>query len=151
MDAHYGLAQCYTLLGGDLPETSGAIATEAKDLATLGKVFAGALEPLEARLQAAVKLSQDLEICRTQPSRPAQPKLPLLLAVSADCRAVYRESAPPALAAAAAHLLGKLHLQAHSIYKPDDIAESRSKQLYRAGHPAANNAAEAIVIYPLQK
>jgi hypothetical protein len=73
------------------------------------------------------------------------------MSLIAECRPVYEHAAQPKVRAAAAYLLGELHLQAHGIYKPDELAESRSKRLYRQAHPAANHAAEAIVIYPLHK
>ena len=47
-----------------------------------------------------------------------------------------------ALAAA----LGRLHGELHTIYKPDDNAPE-VRRLYRDRHPAANAAAEAIVIF----
>jgi hypothetical protein len=36
-------------------------------------------------------------------------------------------------------------------YKPDDTAQGRAVGLARKKYPAANAAAEAIVIYPLQR
>jgi hypothetical protein len=45
-------------------------------------------------------------------------------------------------------VLGNLHRELHAIYRPDDHAQSRTTRLYRKDHPAANYAAEAIVIYP---
>jgi hypothetical protein len=42
---------------------------------------------------------------------------------------------------------GRLHLR----YKPDDNATDRALKLARAKYPAANHAAEAVVIYPLHR
>ncbi len=42
-------------------------------------------------------------------------------------------------------------LRRHAIYKPDDNARDRAVQLARQRYPAANHAAEAIVIYDLQR
>ena len=39
----------------------------------------------------------------------------------------------------------------HALLKPDDIARARTAALYRAKNPAANHAAEAIVIYPTRR
>ncbi len=36
-------------------------------------------------------------------------------------------------------------------YKPDDNAADRAVRLAREKYPAANHAAEAVVIYPLQR
>ncbi len=55
------------------------------------------------------------------------------------------------LKAAAAYVLDRLHQEMHAIFKPDDIAQSRAVQKHRGKHPAANHAAEAIVIYPLNR
>lgn len=44
-----------------------------------------------------------------------------------------------------------LHQRLHEKYKPDDNARDRAINLAREGNPAANNAAEAVVIYPLQR
>ena len=36
-------------------------------------------------------------------------------------------------------------------YKPDDNAQGRAERLLAQRYPAANHAAEAVVIYPLQR
>jgi tetratricopeptide (TPR) repeat protein len=43
------------------------------------------------------------------------------------------------------------HHQLHEIYKPDDNAADRAVYLARQKYPAANHAAESLVIYPLQR
>jgi tetratricopeptide (TPR) repeat protein len=43
------------------------------------------------------------------------------------------------------------HQQLHARYKPDDNAADRAVRLAREKYPAANHAAEAVVIYPLQR
>ena len=43
------------------------------------------------------------------------------------------------------------HQRLHEKYKPDDNARDRAINLARAKDPAANNAAQAVVIYPLQR
>jgi tetratricopeptide (TPR) repeat protein len=45
----------------------------------------------------------------------------------------------------------KHHEQLHRRYKPDDNARGRAERLARQRYPAANHAAEAVVIYPLQR
>jgi hypothetical protein len=44
-----------------------------------------------------------------------------------------------------------LHEQLHLRYKPDDNAQGRAERLARQRYPAANHAAEAVVIYSLQR
>jgi hypothetical protein len=47
-----------------------------------------------------------------------------------------------------AGLMVQGHRLAHTLYKPDDLARARTTTAFRAKHPAANAAAEAIVLYP---
>lgn len=47
--------------------------------------------------------------------------------------------------------LGKKHLKLYRTYKPDDNARDRAVALARRKDPAANHAAEAVVIYDLQR
>ncbi len=44
-----------------------------------------------------------------------------------------------------------LHRKLHLRYKPDDNATGRAIRLAREKYPAANHAAEAVVIYPLDR
>lgn len=43
------------------------------------------------------------------------------------------------------------HGQLHAQFKPDDNAADRAVRIAREKYPAANHAAEAVVIYPLQR
>jgi tetratricopeptide (TPR) repeat protein len=43
------------------------------------------------------------------------------------------------------------HRELHARYKPNDNAADRAVRLAREKYPAANHAAEAVVIYPLQR
>jgi tetratricopeptide (TPR) repeat protein len=43
------------------------------------------------------------------------------------------------------------HRKLHATYKPDDNARDRAVAIHRRANPAANNAAEAIVIYDLRE
>jgi tetratricopeptide (TPR) repeat protein len=45
----------------------------------------------------------------------------------------------------------KVHFELYKKYKPDDNARDRAIAIARAANPAANRAAEAIVIYDLQR
>jgi tetratricopeptide (TPR) repeat protein len=46
--------------------------------------------------------------------------------------------------------LAEQHQRLHERYKPDDNAADRAVALARSRYPAANHAAEALVIYPLR-
>jgi hypothetical protein len=52
--------------------------------------------------------------------------------------------------ASLAAALAALHRESHAMYKPDELARE-IVQRYRQKHPAANAAAEAIVIYPTNR
>jgi len=45
----------------------------------------------------------------------------------------------------------EFHRQQHARYKPDDNARDHAVSVARQKYPAANHAAEAFVIYPLQR
>jgi hypothetical protein len=47
-----------------------------------------------------------------------------------------------------AAVLSELHRISHGMYKPDELARAATTRKYREKNPAANAAAEAIVIYP---
>nr|VFK50468.1 MAG: hypothetical membrane protein [Candidatus Kentron sp. TUN]VFK51710.1 MAG: hypothetical membrane protein [Candidatus Kentron sp. TUN] len=47
--------------------------------------------------------------------------------------------------------LAGIHRKAHMKYKPDDNARERAVAIHRRANPAANHAAESIVIYDLQR
>jgi O-acetylhomoserine/O-acetylserine sulfhydrylase-like pyridoxal-dependent enzyme len=47
--------------------------------------------------------------------------------------------------------LARHHRQLHMKYKPDDNAQERAVAIHRLNNPAADHAAEAVVIYDLQR
>jgi hypothetical protein len=79
-----------------------------------------------------------------------RPRLPSLVAVRQQCRPLYLQEEDAELRAVAARVLAAAHLWMHDIYRPDEFAQA-VRQKYRDTHPAANNAAEAIVIYPTDR
>jgi tetratricopeptide (TPR) repeat protein len=153
LDAHYGLAQCFALLGeaARLPAVAPEpVAASAARLRELAAEFADPRLPLARRLEAAARLDQCLPRFAGAPANPAEPRLPVFLDLIARCRPVYGDHDGGPTRAAAARLLGQLHRRAHEVFKPDDNARDRTVRLYRAGHPAADHASQAVVIYPLR-
>ncbi|MCX7699666.1 MAG: hypothetical protein N2039_02190, partial [Gemmataceae bacterium] len=63
-------------------------------------------------------------------------------------REAFRAETDPVVRQGLAHLLASLHNASNAIFKIDDNARSYALTVYRRNHPAANHAAEAIVIYP---
>lgn len=161
--AHYGLSQCFARLGGtaDLSDTAPRLtAVDAARLKLLAGEFADAGMSHDARLQAATQLYHGIEQFSGQPADPNHPKLKVWQELVIACRPVYSlsddslEEAEPSedsLRRAAAALLGVLYRRIHELLKPDEIARDRTVRLYRQQHPAADHAAEAIVIYDLHR
>jgi hypothetical protein len=117
----------------------------------LARVFADPSRPRESRLQAAAELSAAVIRYGQSISTAARPKLPALLELIGICRPVFDQEGDELVHATTARVLGHLYRQTHAIYRPDDNARDRTMRLYREGHPAAAAAAEAIVIYPLNR
>lgn len=64
---------------------------------------------------------------------------------------VFRNEADAKTKNAIAVALSAVHREIHTLIKPDELARSRATQTYREKNPAANAAAEAIIIYPTDR
>ncbi len=154
LDAHYGLHQCYERLGRAMPDvrlSNEPVATDETSLLGLGRELRDSQTSKEKRLEAAARLARAVVALGQEPIRAEQPKRMRFEALIALLRPMFHEEPDADLRAAAAHVLGHLHREMHVIFKPDDVARSRAARIYRETHPAANHAAEAIVIYPLNR
>ena len=150
LDSHYGLHQCYAALGRDveMAETTPTGRPTAESLLRLVREAADSRAHAGMREASAVALSKSVaEFGRMVPD-PKTPKLPPIREALKTLRPAYHAAKEPSLRAALARALAELHLASHAIYKPDELARSKTTALYRAKNPAANAAAEAIVIYP---
>jgi hypothetical protein len=152
VETHYGLSQCYDRLGRDLSDGVKAArppATDAAAIQELGEVLS---DPAR-RADAALALLRDLPEFWKQPladkGKPPKlnPKLPTVKQLIPQARTAFREATGDTRLALA-QVLATLHNDSNEAYKPDDLARSFAQTAYRRSHPAANNAAEAIVIYP---
>jgi tetratricopeptide (TPR) repeat protein len=177
LDAHSFLRQCFERLVEDLPATftptdqvvlanatasmiggsvpivllPAALPVDPTRLQELGQTLADEQQPLPPRLEAATELARALRQYGSQPPQVTRPKLPVLQALRQKVRPLFAAERDPSLRSAAAHVLAELHLQMHSIFKPDDIAKDRTVRLYRQSHPAADHASHPIVIYSLNQ
>jgi tetratricopeptide (TPR) repeat protein len=154
VDAHYGLKECYSLLGRarPLPKAEGpAPATDEKALRELAFTLKSGSAPQQTRLEAAASLIQAVGALGKQPPDAAAPKRPLFESLLAELRPYFHEEKDADLRAATARVLSALHLQLHGVFKPDEVAQERTVNLYRRQHPAADRAAEAVVIYPANR
>ncbi|HJT79386.1 MAG TPA: multiheme c-type cytochrome, partial [Gemmataceae bacterium] len=147
LDAHFYLSKCYGWLGQEMPEAAGGEAAKIRGgenvLPDLARAFADRSVARELRLRRAETLAEEITAFGRAPTKPNEPKLPKLLAVRRLCLDVYRNGEDAGLRAAAAHVLGAVHREAHAIYKPDDNAADRAVSIYRGKHPAAAQASYA--------
>jgi hypothetical protein len=159
LEAHYGLKQCYELLGEEVaekvnpPARTTPPADEAglrQRLTELAAVLGDGKQTHEARWRSAAELGEAVEDFGHRPTDPGRPKLPLLGALREQCRKLYLDRGDPQMQPAAALVLGEVHRAMHAIYKPDENAKDRTVALYRATHPAAREASQALVIYRLR-
>jgi tetratricopeptide (TPR) repeat protein len=154
LDSHYWLTKCYGKLGLDAPKINTeeySSPVTADQLLALGTAAANGKEPADRRIRDAAQLGRALEVLGEQRTDPKAPKLPPLRELRALLRPAFRDAKDDNVRAALAAALGQLHLELHKLYKPDESAPARATELYRASHPAANAAANAIVIYPTRR
>lgn len=148
LDSHYWLNQCYHKLGRGAPLSptpKNPVSTDR--LKQLGEAVANKGSGSDQRVKAAAELAAAVTALGMRSPDPQSPKLPPIRALFNQLRPAYHEETDPGVRAAIAAVLAELHLVSHTIYKPDELARSRATQKYRDSHPAANAAAEAIVMY----
>ena len=150
LDAHYGLTQCYRTLGLGLKVAlpGGQESTRTEALQALADKLLDAGAAKEGRREAAARLGRAVTELGRERTTAKNPKRPRFDALVARVRPFFEKERDADLRAAAAAVLGHLHRELHAIYRPDELATGRATRLYRQKHPAANHAAEAIVIYP---
>jgi len=151
VDAHYILNQCYARLGHDAPPAAPPAETTAEKLKELGDRMVKKGEPTEGRLRTAGELAAGVMAFGDRPPDPHNPRLPTVRALITQLRPAYHEEKEPAVQKALAAVMANLHQVSYSFYTPDDVARSRATAEYRRNHPAANAAAEAIVLYPTNR
>jgi hypothetical protein len=154
--AHYGLHQCFQMLGRpmsklehELPEKTPK--TDEASLQELARTLLDGKADTAARREAAIRLVQGVTALGAEPLSVTQPKRPRFQLLLAQIQPSFQRENDREMKMATAYVLGALHRELYAIFKPDDIAESRAMQAYRSKHLAANRAAEAIVIYPLKR
>ena len=100
------------------------------------------------RLDSALHLAEIATALGRLPPDAKIPRLKPLLESRTVLSTLYREEADRTVKTALAVALSAIHRELHALLKPDELARSRATQKYREKNPAANAAAEAIVIYP---
>ncbi|HEY7329137.1 MAG TPA: tetratricopeptide repeat protein [Gemmataceae bacterium] len=152
--AHFGLHQCFQMLGRPMSALQLPEETPKTDEASLQELASTLLddkiEKTERRL-AAVRLARATSALGAEPIAAKQPKRPRFELLLARIEPYFHRESDAELKEAAAFVLDKLHLELFQIFRPDELAQSRAMQAYRVEHPAADHAAEAIVIYSLHR
>jgi hypothetical protein len=149
LEAHYGLYQCYRRLEqGEGAEPAAKPDATPEELLAQARTLADRSAAPAARVAASAEFVRGLEGYGRQPPRADRPKLPVVRQLLATLRPTFDGEPDGAVQNALARALGHLHREAHELYKPDELARADVSERYRAKHPAANLAAEAIVIYP---
>jgi tetratricopeptide (TPR) repeat protein len=147
-DPHFGLNQCYDKLGRGTPLAPvPPDAPSAQRFSELASTVVNTQLPSDQRITAAAELTAAVTALGKRAPDPRNPKLPPIRVLLAQLRPAFHAEADPQVQAAIAAALAEVHLVSHTIYKPDELARSNATQKYRDSHPAANAAAEAIVIY----
>jgi tetratricopeptide (TPR) repeat protein len=152
LDAHFGLSQCYMMLGlAHQVDLSGERKTDEPSLHSLSATLRDGKQPKAARLAAADELAAALSQLQDEPVVQSGPKRFRFEGLIRQLGPVFLQEQDAHLRAAEAQVLARVHSVAHATFKPDEIANAKATSIYRQNHPAANHAAEAIVIYPLNR
>jgi hypothetical protein len=150
------LAGSYHITGDELSLLGESY--EASDLET-ADLRRWATELANTELGGDIRLAAGKRLIRLIPALLASPRDPLesrhgiLVELLRQCRDAFPRSLDEPLAEvtrAAAGVLHALHRELHQMYKLDDNARA-AVAIHRQNNPAANHAAQSIVIYPLNR
>jgi hypothetical protein len=151
VETHFGLFLCYDRLSRDLDAATKPQRPPTVDAAALQELGRALANPA-GRDDAALALLRDMPVFLKLPlsdhRKPPKltPKLPTIRALIPQARSAFQASTGETRLALA-QLLAVMHNESNRAYKADDLARAVVQE-YRRKNPAANHAAEAIVIYP---
>jgi hypothetical protein len=120
-------------------------------LQKLAEVVLAKSAPSGDRIKAAADFAVAVETLEKRNPDPKNPILPTLRSLIEQLQPAYRGEDTLLVKKAIANDLAELHRISHAIYKTDDHARSKATNEFRRLNPAANMAAEAIVIYPTNR
>jgi hypothetical protein len=141
VEAHDLLMRTYAELAGNEPVDRPAMPLAHDDALSQVAIAANEAETAAKRSQACAALVAGLS------SMPV-PRLATLRDAIKALQPVFHKTTDATVRESLAAALAVLHRESHSIYKPDEIAQSRATQIYREAHPEANYTSRARVIYP---
>jgi tetratricopeptide (TPR) repeat protein len=152
LDAHIGLKRCYNRLGLQAPWVevpAESAPREREEPIAVAEILANNEADRDERLRAARRLELGVRELGRQPTQPDKPKGKLLRALREKCRQVYLKEEDEGLQAAAARVLGMIHIRFQAIYKPDENAKEARKKYFEE-HEALREVYEPpVAIYPL--
>ncbi|MCS7022629.1 MAG: tetratricopeptide repeat protein [Gemmataceae bacterium] len=148
VDAHYGLYQCYDRLSAGAASPTPAQQAGSADIENMTAAVIQSRQDTSTRLAQLSQLHGQVIAWGQKAPDPRAPRLPTLRQTIQQLRQTYHAEADPAVRQGLAAVLSELHRIAHGMYKPDELARAVTTRKYREKNPAANAAAEAIVIYP---
>jgi hypothetical protein len=151
VEAHYGLKQCYDHLStGSTPAAAVTGPVSVDRLKELGDAATKKERSPAERAASAAELEAAITAIGREKPDPKRPRLPTFRPLVTQLQAAYHAEQDSGAQASLAAALAALHRESHAMYKPDELARE-VVQKYRENHPAANAAAEAIVIYPTNR
>jgi tetratricopeptide (TPR) repeat protein len=154
LDSHYGLSQCYSTFAGVADASNldqgNSLDPSIESLTTLSSKLRNPKLSIAERKHSSEQLSQLITALGKRAPDAKNPKLPVIRNLLSELKAAFTTELNIDAKRSIAMVLADLHRESHTIYKPDELARSRTTAEYRAKNPAANAAAEAIVIYPTQ-
>lgn len=152
VDSHYGVNQCYDRLAYGVANTTSPVESVTVEyLKNLADAALNKTNPIEQRTKAAADLVAAITAYGKLPPDPKNPRLPPIRSLLARFQPAFHDEKDATLQAELAAVLAELHRVSHEIYKPDELARADTAAKFRAKNPAANAAAEAIVIYPTNR
>ncbi len=150
LDAHFGLSQCFARLRDPTGVGNPAVTSKPElGLVKSARVLNDRNTPVADRLTAAAGIVSGVRELIAKPLDPTHPRLPVLKELLGGIDTIP-EDPDPVVRSAGCEALSVIHRAIHTLLRPDENARSRAVTTYRKSHPAANLAAESVVIYPLQ-
>ncbi len=160
LTAHFNLSLLYQALGGETAAADSGRANQDKppakqtvavaELHKLAAELADAGKAVASRSTVAERLVQLVPQFLTSERDPFDSRHSALVETLAKCKPVYRNCRDESLSRSLARVLHTIHRELHQMYKLDDNARE-AVALHRQNNPAANHAAQSIVIYPLNR
>ena len=152
--AHYGLNQCYGQLGAGTLKSNDLVEGTLGEMETLLKQAVEG-SPLDStaiwKSHSASRLSDVMTELGRRPPDAKAPRIKPFQNARIRLQKAYVVEKESVVKEAYALALSAIHRELHALLKPDELARSATTREYRKNHPAANAAAEAIVIYPTDR